>query len=196
MKKCLICGKELKKKQKKYCSHKCRLYGLNHKSKAGRPSLLSEELMKKLCDLIRSGVYVKTACQIVGIGTATYYEWMKRGRIEESSVFSKFLDSIKKAEAEGEGALVLGIRKDESWQSKAWLLERKYPDRWGRKDKIEHEGGMKIKVDVGDKIREIYKDPKLVEIINDIIKSCEEQEEFFGEDSSNDDSKISGDVCE
>ena len=29
------------------------------------------------------------------------------------------------------------IVRDESWQSKAWLLERRFPERWGRKDRLE-----------------------------------------------------------
>ncbi|EMO56396.1 hypothetical protein LEP1GSC161_0022 [Leptospira santarosai str. CBC1416] len=28
------------------------------------------------------------------------------------------------------------IQKSDSWQAKAWILERRWPEEWGRKDKL------------------------------------------------------------
>lgn len=45
----------------------------------------------------------------------------------------------KRTEIEGEDALVGIIREAavKSWQAGAWLLERRYPDRWGKRLKTE-----------------------------------------------------------
>jgi hypothetical protein len=56
-----------------------------------------------------------------------------RGR-EDEQPFANFLAHIKKATAEGEfhhlGRILYGPR---GWESSGWFLERKYPDKWGRK---------------------------------------------------------------
>lgn len=51
---------------------------------------------------------------------------------EDDLTLSHFARTIKKADAEGEAALLLEIKKDKSWQSKAWILERRHRERWGR----------------------------------------------------------------
>lgn len=56
----------------------------------------------------------------------------------EKSIFIEFLERIKEARAKREASWVMDISKDKSWQSKAWLLERKYFERWGRKDFVDH----------------------------------------------------------
>ncbi len=73
--------------------------------------------------LIRSGVPAIHACVASDISQDTYYRWLK-----EKPEFSEL---IKKAESERLATLVLAIRKDISWQSKAWLLERLYRDEFG-----------------------------------------------------------------
>jgi hypothetical protein len=34
--------------------------------------------------------------------------------------------------------------KDKSWQSKAWVLERRFPDRWAKKDITINENNEKV----------------------------------------------------
>ena len=58
-------------------------------------------------------------------------------------LYWEFWEAVKKSEAEAEASAVLHIKKaanDGTWQAAAWYLERKYKDRWGRQDKISHEG--------------------------------------------------------
>jgi hypothetical protein len=54
----------------------------------------------------------------------------------------EYFEAITKALAESETALVAHINRagDKSWQAHAWLLERRFPERWGRKDRLEHTG--------------------------------------------------------
>lgn len=74
------------------------------------------------------------ACAAVGIHRDSFFEWMKRGRIEESGVYREFSDTIKKHWLMRKIPWLPGIRNAGSlqWQAMAWLLERRFRERWGR----------------------------------------------------------------
>jgi hypothetical protein len=101
-----------------------------------RPSKLTDELLKELCAAIRWGAYISTACAYVGICEATYKNWKARGKRAKSGKYKRFLAAIKKAEADSEIHSVQGIRKagKRHWQALAWLNERKFPERWRKRD--------------------------------------------------------------
>ena len=62
----------------------------------------------------------------------------------EEVQFFQFWQTIKKAEAEAEAALVLQVKQaanDGTWQAASWLLERgRTRERWTRQDRTIHEG--------------------------------------------------------
>ncbi|MFP5116088.1 hypothetical protein ACSU64_27655 [Bacillaceae bacterium C204] len=107
---------------------------------AGRKSKLTPALIKDAAKLLKGGNYVETVCEYLGIGTTTWYRWMQEGEVAKSGLKREFRDVVKKAEAEAEIRLITDLQKiaetDQKWQALAWMLERKYPDRWGRKDKV------------------------------------------------------------
>lgn len=124
-------------------------------NKGGRPTKLNDELKEEILKVIRSGNYIETACAYAGIEKKTLYNWMKRGRSElerldknprakmkkAEAIYVDFLHSIQKALAHAEirDVAIIGKAAEESWQASAWRLERKFPDRWGRKDKVTQE---------------------------------------------------------
>ncbi len=131
--------------------------------KMGRPSKISYDLIKKITDAIRAGNYIETASAYAGINKSTLYDWLKRGQRERQRVaknarnkvqkkeriYVEFSDAVEKALAEAEMRDVLTITKaaSEQWQAAAWRLERKFPDRWGRRRlDIEHSGNIGIKI--------------------------------------------------
>ena len=61
---------------------------------------------------------------------------MKKGESTSSGAYVEFLEAVKKAEAEAEALRVSRISKagkEGNWQADAWYLERRYPDRWGKR---------------------------------------------------------------
>lgn len=67
---------------------------------------------------------------------------MKRGESSQKGTYFEFFESVKKAEAQAVArnvAVIQSAAKD-SWQAAAWWLERKYPQEWGKKDRLEHVG--------------------------------------------------------
>jgi transposase len=109
------------------------------KNKKGRPCKLTKKLQDELCEHIQEGNYLDTACRIVGIDYATMRRWILRGEEEGQGKFYNFCEAIKRAEALAEAWRVKQIKKAsyEDWKANAWYLERKYPQRWGKKDSLE-----------------------------------------------------------
>lgn len=107
----------------------------------GRKTKLTPELAEKIANYISTGNYAVVVCGLVGIGESTYYSWLEKGVKAKSGKYREFLELIKRAEAAREAKWIKDIDGDPSWQSKAWLLERRYPERWGKKETHVVEGG-------------------------------------------------------
>ena len=119
----------------------------------GRPSKLTPAVQKKIIEAIRNGNYYNAACAYAGIQYQTFWEWMKRGEKAKSGKHFQFFQEVKKAEAEAEARIVAlwqsKIPKD--WRAAQVFLERRYPDRWSRKEKVEVEGGSVVNIQVNKK---------------------------------------------
>lgn len=102
----------------------------------GRPSKLTDELVETLVQMLRAGNYIGVCCHAVRITRQTFAYWMKRGTTDrpEDAPYREFRERVEQARAEGEVRNVTNIARAaiESWQAAAWLLERQYPERWGR----------------------------------------------------------------
>lgn len=97
----------------------------------GRNSLYEPERVERILQALRDGNTHKTAAAIGGIATSTFYDWIKE-RVE-------FSEAVKKAEADSEAWHVQNIRRQaqSTWQASAWMLERRNPSEFGRKDKLD-----------------------------------------------------------
>ena len=125
----------------------------------GRPTKLDYKVQEKIVQAIKAGNYIETAAAYAGISKSTLYDWLKRGEREKQRVaknprykirksekiYVEFSDAVEKALAEAEvrDVLLIGKAAEEQWQAAAWRLERKFPDRWGRRV-IEHSGDINI----------------------------------------------------
>ncbi len=101
------------------------------------PRKLTKARTEAVCRNLRKGADKETAFRLAGIWPSTGFRWLAYGRAGEGEEFRRFSEAVEKAEAEADIEDIEFIRKDDSWQSKAWRLERRRPDRWGRKDKLD-----------------------------------------------------------
>ena len=106
----------------------------------GRPTKWSPQLQEELANILAAGNYIEAACSVVGISTTTFYRWMQVGEQDSDgrTPFQDFHSVIKKALSRGETNYVNVIKKaaeSGTWQAAAWMLERKFPDRWGRQER-------------------------------------------------------------
>lgn len=122
-------------------------------TRIGRPTKLTPELQERIVGAIRSGAYNETAAAFAGIAESTFYAWLANAQKdretnpEQGTDFTEFQEAVEKAQAEAELDKLLIIGKAArgqptaegvpgtpgSWQAAAWMLERKHPDRYGRR---------------------------------------------------------------
>lgn len=105
----------------------------------GRPTKLTPDRQKEICDRVRNGVAGEVAAVASGVNRSTFYMWKQKGERGDKP-YCDFLDEVKKAEAEAEERAVKIIVKaalDGTWQASAWFLERKHADRWAKQKEKE-----------------------------------------------------------
>lgn len=121
-----------------------------------RPSKLTDETKRKLVLALRAGNDQKVAAQLAGIGETTFYRWLELGEQPDAKKeYREFRELVQRTLAEAEIDAIARIQQAASngrWQAAAWWLERKYPERWGRNDKIRAEisgpNGEPIQIDI------------------------------------------------
>ena len=109
-----------------------------------RPTKLTPEVEERIVRAIRAGNYPEVAARHAGVHPSTYYRWMERGALEgdasEDDPYRHLRAEVERALADAEAAevaLIAQAARGGSWAAAAWLLERRYPDRWGRRARLE-----------------------------------------------------------
>jgi hypothetical protein len=103
-----------------------------------RPPIdLTPELQETIVGALRAGNYIETAAALVGIHHDTLREWVKKGRKGDPR-YEAFAAAVAQAiaSAEARDLAVIGKAAGEHWQAAAWRLERRFNDRWGRKNDV------------------------------------------------------------
>jgi transposase len=117
-----------------------------HADDRERPRL-TPEIADQLVSLLRAGSYVEVACETAGVPRRTFYDWWRRGDPGgDDPAFAglrRFRRRVEQAKSEAESRQVAIIAQAarESWQAAAWLLERRYPERWARASQREKDAG-------------------------------------------------------
>jgi len=108
-----------------------------------RPTKFTQERQDKIITALRAGHYRETAAAYGGISYETLRQWLKRAENPtDHPEYPAFRDAVCEAEAQAEVADLALIRRaasDGEWRAAAWRLERKHPERWGQRAKVEVE---------------------------------------------------------
>jgi len=119
-----------------------------------------KEKREKLLENLRTGMSVDAACTQSSISRSTYYRW-----IEEDE---EFAEEVEAAKDFSEAVLLESIRYQgeakQDWRAAAWILERRFPDRWGAKREVD--------VNVSNTTNET--DDIIISMIEQIAKPYEE----------------------
>ena len=148
---------------------------------------LNPERQARIVEALTNGNYIETSARYAGITPAGMYKWINRGNEERQriadgekprlteTIFVDFVEAVEKARAQAEMRNVGLIQKaamDGTWQASAWYLERSYPKRWGRSDRVEHTGADGGPVEVSVSLDEL--ESKVVELLSQRSPSTEE----------------------
>jgi transposase len=113
---------------------------MGHNGLMAAPSKLTPQLRAELERELAAGVPVAVLAQRKGVSRKTLGRWIAGGRVArrqlapapEPAVGELSLDErLEKAEP-GLLAAVLAASQRGSWQAAAWILERRWPERWAR----------------------------------------------------------------
>jgi transposase len=118
-----------------------------------RPVKLTDDVQKRIISALRIGATHDHAARAAGVHADTFRRWMRAGERATRGQFYALCAAVKKAEAEAAVGWLATIERAAQtgiWQAAAWKLERRYPEQWGRRDRmsVEHSGGLDVGVEV------------------------------------------------
>lgn len=105
----------------------------------GRPSKITPELTERVCELIEKGLPYTLVCEAVGINESTFYDWIKKGEIGKKG-YTDFSERVSKSKANYALICLERVNKyadNGSAFCATWLLERRFPNEFGRRESID-----------------------------------------------------------
>ena len=120
-------------------------YELVKNSRSGRPNKLNKVLIEEICDLIAEGYPFAEAARMRRISESSFFSWMAMGRKENAEpIYKELVAKVEEASEFSESELIQAMRssaiRDRNWRSAAWMLERRFPEKYGRQRlKVESE---------------------------------------------------------
>lgn len=149
----------------------------------GRPSKLTETTMLLLNAALSNGMFIEEACIHAGISRGTYYRWLDLGEqhdVEErSSEYRDFFLDIKQALAKSEMrslTIINEAQESGNWRAAAWLLERRFPEKWGRYRTTELTE-LESSIDLVELENRVERVERISEILRNIPDPAEEKRE-------------------
>ena len=99
---------------------------------------LTQKTVAAVLESIANGNYIERSCAAAGITAKTFRNWQDVAENEPDSAYAEFADLLEQARAHAETQNVGIIQRAAAtnWTAAAWLLERQYPQRWGRRDQV------------------------------------------------------------
>jgi len=121
------------------CTRKC-VAGLDrcssHLGTAHRRTTLTPDVIENVTAMLRAGCHDRVALKAANVPPSTFADWMRRGQSSRpgDELFRELRQRVEQARAQGEARLValLARQAEQDWHVAAWMLERRYPERWAR----------------------------------------------------------------
>lgn len=101
----------------------------------GRPTELTEDVARLICDMVRLGCTYEVAAAAAGISSRTFSNWKQRGREEEGGIYVDFFLDLAEAEAQGEVLHLNTIAKTGADGAK-FILAARHPERYGQNSRV------------------------------------------------------------
>ena len=118
-----------------------------------RPTKLTEILIEEFSTRIKLGLSYSMACAHLGISYETFRRWRNEGEeliknpktimLPKDNLLVNFVTEVDKANAENVMRRLGRIDKasvEGKWQADAWFLERRFPEEFGRVDRVKLSG--------------------------------------------------------
>lgn len=150
----------------------------------GRPTILSQEKQKTICDLVALGNNIEDAVILAEVSKQTFYNWVHRGQLEldrlernpdteinpDEAIYADFVDSLQRAKRQAKSRNIAAIQKavnNGSFRAAQWWLERRYPHEFGKIQRVEYTNTSNNIIDVTEAVQELER----------IFKALDEKDE-------------------
>jgi transposase len=97
---------------------------------AGRPTKLTEAREDDLVLLLAAGVPIGVAARSVSVSERSVERWLNDGLRERVARARAEGQDLTDAASEARLVVLISIAARENWRAAAWLLSRRYPERW------------------------------------------------------------------
>lgn len=99
--------------------------------------ILTPEILEQIAALLLEGHHKETVADFLGINRSTWWRWEQLGERHPDSIYANFCNVTRAAIAGAEIDAIRAIRKGgNDWAARAWLAERRFPQRWGKRVEI------------------------------------------------------------
>jgi hypothetical protein len=155
---------------------------------------LDDEVIEQICQLVEAGNYITVACAAIGVHRSTFSAWRRKGERVSHHLESteqeidpgeypehilpadvtpedwqcyRLFWALETSEAKAEATAVLMVRKQmpEQWTAAMTLLERRFPDRWRKRQTFE----QVLIGDEGIDEQAVIEDPEAVRMLHDAL---------------------------
>ncbi len=131
----------------------------------GRKSKLTKEIIEKVKEYLKKGVFIKIICQLIGINRDTFYSWLKQGKQDKdnnkNSLYSEFTDTYNE---NVDYALFFHLQNIEklasegNLQASIFYLKTRYPEYFSDNPELRKKKIIKVKsvnTDIDDIIQKL-----------------------------------------
>jgi len=117
--------------------------------KIKRTYKLREQTIVEAANMARAGMTREHTAKALNLSPSTYYRWLELGQNSpEGTLERRLYDTVSKAEGEAIARNITIIQKaaqDGVWQAAAWFLERRYPNDYARKERLDIQERKNVK---------------------------------------------------
>lgn len=102
---------------------------------------LTPDVQTKIIQALKTGAYIEGAAAYANVTKQSIYNWLRRGSEEKSGKYKDFMIAVESALDAAELIHLNNLNNQSKgdWRASAWVLERKYPKRWGKREIVKIE---------------------------------------------------------
>lgn len=129
------------------------------KRRKAKPRAITKSQIKKICELIKQGNFVKQSCISVGINYGTFQSYMRKGK-KEIRPYDEYYKMVEMAKAQAETDKIEVLHNEMQNGNVGviqWWLARMHPQRWERTERIKAEVDNTQKIEIvrfSDKVKD------------------------------------------
>ena len=145
---------------------------------------MTPEVHETIIDSVKAGMTYRLACVRVDIDESTLYRWLTAGETQVRGQFCEFRKDFMRAIADSAEVLLnqIRVKAPTDWRAAAFMLERRFPDDYGRRTEVTGKDGGPVKVDT--KTEHVFQPTQ--EVWDDVLRERAKYERLRDGDTDED----------